>query len=144
MTPSGFLRRVTADAAGLLAALAVVSSWIGGGQVGLGVLAGGALSVGNLWWLSRRVIRMADLEERPGAPRALPSVGGVWGVRLAAPHQSSIGIALRLVAVTAIVAVVLASGLGHPVGVVAGLTVLPCALIARGLRSAREVSAPWR
>jgi hypothetical protein len=50
---------------------------------------------------------------------------------------------LRLAAVTGVVGVVFASGVAHPVGVVAGLTVLPCALIARGLRSAREVSAPW-
>jgi hypothetical protein len=140
MTPSGFLRRVTVDAAGLLAALALVSSWIAGVDVGVGVLAGGALSVGNLWWLSRRVIRGADVEECPGYPGALPSVGGVWGARLAAPHPGSL---LRLAAVTGVVGVVFASGVAHPVGVVAGLTVLPCALIARGLRSAREVSAPW-
>jgi hypothetical protein len=85
MTPSGFLRRVTVDAAGLLAALALVSSWIAGVDVGVGVLAGGALSVGNLWWLSRRVIRGADVEERPGYPGGRFRGGGGFGGRVSRP-----------------------------------------------------------
>jgi hypothetical protein len=50
----------------------------------------------------------------------------------------SLGSVLRLGGVAGAVAIVLTSGFAHPVGVVAGLTVLPFVLVARGLASARE------
>jgi len=40
--------------------------------------------------------------------------------------------------VTVAVAVLFVTGWFHPVGLVVGLAVLPCALVARGLRLARE------
>ena len=44
---------------------------------------------------------------------------------------------LRLSALAAAVTLALLSGHAHPLGIVAGLSVLPIAVIARGLRDAR-------
>ena len=89
-----FVRRATVDAAAVLGAIALGAAWVAGPGAGVGVLAGGAIAVGNLWWLSLRAV-----------------------------------------------AVVFASGLVHPLAVVAGLTVLPVVVIVRGLAVAREASA---
>ena len=49
------------------------------------------------------------------------------------------GAGVRFAVLFVAFAALCAGGYAHPVAVVVGLTVLPCALIAQGLRSAREV-----
>jgi hypothetical protein len=46
---------------------------------------------------------------------------------------------LRMLAVTGAFGALLATGVIHPVALVIGVTALPCALVARGLYTAREV-----
>lgn len=118
MNPARFVKRVTIETASLLGALALGGAWLVDPTAGVGVLAGGALGLGNLWWLVRRVLGASETR------------GWVLGA------------AARLGVLGAAVAVVLASGVAHPVGVVVGLSVLPFVLIARGLAEAREMSTP--
>jgi hypothetical protein len=110
--------RVTIDAALLAAALAFGGAWFGGRTVCFGILAGAFLALADFWWLSARLDSVAST-----APTALTWLGAA-GLRLA-------GIAVA-------VAALFMTGWFHPVGLVAGLAVLPCALVARGLRLARE------
>lgn len=104
----------------LVGALAVVAGWIGGATAGVGVLAGGAIAIVNFRWLTSRL----------AAVLAGDAAGRVAGLALG----------LRLLGVGAAVAGLLLSGAAHPVALVVGLTVLPCDLIARGLRSAEARS----
>jgi hypothetical protein len=110
--------RVTVDAGLLAAALALGGAWFGGRTVCFGIIGGALLALADFWWLSARLdtVSMA-------APGALAWVAAA-GLRLA-----GIAVAVGLLFVT---------GWFHPVGLVAGLAVLPCALVARGLRLARE------
>ena len=116
MTAIAFVKRASVETAVVLSALAVAASLIFGPAVGVGVVAGGALALVNLWWLARRVVAATE------APVSNWSLGSV----------------LRLGGVAGAVAIVLTSGFAHPVGLVAGLTVLPFVLVARGLAAARE------
>jgi hypothetical protein len=116
MTATGFLRRVTLGTAVAVSLVALVAAWLAGTSAGVGVVAGGVLVVGNLWWLARVAASAARNHEARWA----------------------LGAMLRLTVLGGACAVVLASGLAHPVAVVIGLTVLPCALIVQGLRVARE------
>ena len=117
MTPAHFLARVTLDSAIAVIALAPAATWLGGSQAGLGVFAGGLLGLGSLWWLARAALSMSQANfERTR-----------WVVTAA----------VRFVAIAGLVALVLSTGLAHPVALVVGMTVLPCALITEGLRSAR-------
>jgi hypothetical protein len=118
MTATTFVTRVTIDAGVGLAILACLAGWLAGPSVGIGVVAGGALALGNLWWLAGRVL--AASVATPGAAR--------W----------SVGAVIRLAVTGAALAIVLGTSLAHPLGIVAGLTVLPFALIARGLALGRE------
>jgi hypothetical protein len=83
----------------------------------VGVLAGGTVGVGGLWWLARGAFAMtaSNFESRRWVMTA----------------------ALRFAVIAGALALVLVTGLAHPIGLVVGITVLPCALIAEGLRSAR-------
>jgi hypothetical protein len=118
MTATTFLTRVTIDGAVALSVLAALAAWLAGPSHGLGVLAGGVLALGNLWWIGRRTASLLAANA-PGAPGPLGAV-------------------TRLAVMGAAVAVVLATGLAHPIGVVVGLTVLPFTVIARGLAAARQ------
>jgi ATP synthase I subunit len=118
MTADRFVRRVTMKTAIAVAAIALVAIWIVDGSVGLGVAIGGAIVIGNLWWLAA----VATSAAKSHVHRAR------WAIVAA----------MRFGAIAVLVAVVLASGVAHPIGVVVGLAVLPCALIAQGLQSARE------
>ena len=114
-----FRTRVTLETAIALAALAVPAAWLAGPSAAIGVLAAGGLTVGNFWWLSR----------------AAPATGGPTAV----PPQVSgwiFATGIRFTLLFAALAALCAGGYAHPVAVVVGLTVLPCALIARGLRDA--------
>jgi hypothetical protein len=111
MTPSELTTRVTLDTCGAVAALAALGWWLLGAPIGLGVLAGGALAVVNFRWLVARAAIAA----------------ATW----------VLGAALRFVACAGACGLLLAYGWAHPIALVAGFTVLPCDLIARGLESAR-------
>jgi hypothetical protein len=117
MTSKAFVRRVSVETAIGLGVLGVLAGWFAGPSAGLGVVAGGILALANLWCLSAR------------AMSAAAAAGGA-GWALAAM--------LRLAATAVALALILMTGLAHPVGIVAGLTVLPLALVARGLAASRE------
>jgi hypothetical protein len=118
MTRSSLTTRVTFDVSLLTLAVGLGGAWVGGRTVFFGILAGAVLALADFWWLSARLD-----DVRASAPRAMVWVGAA-GLRLA-------GIALT-------VALLFVTGWFHPVGLVVGLAVLPCALVARGLRLARE------
>ena len=118
MTPSELATRVTLDTCLAVAALAALGGWLMSAPVGVGVLAGGALAVVNCRWLAAR----AAIATATGAGSAAAWV---------------LGAALRFTACAAACGILLAYGWAHPIALVAGFTVLPCDLIARGLESAR-------
>jgi len=95
------------------------AAWLGGVDGALGAAAGAGIAVANFRWLASRVsITLAAASAgRPG--RAL---GGV----------------LRLAALAAVVALLLASGHADPIAIVGGLSVIPVTVIAEGLRTVRE------
>ena len=113
--------RVTMETAIVVTALTLPAAWLGGTSGAVGLLAAGALTVGNFWWLSRAAASAGD----PAAPRR--EVAG-W----------VLGAGARFAVLIAAFAALCAGGHAHPVAVVVGLSVLPCAVIAQGLRSARE------
>jgi len=115
-----FRLRVTLETVISVAALAVPAAWLAGPSAAIGVLAAGVLAVANFWWLSRAVS-----EADPAVARAR---AGSWMLVTGA----------RFTILFAAFAALCAGGHAHPVAVVVGLSVLPCVLIARGLRSARE------
>src|SRR5437870_7337124 len=115
---SEFRARVTLDTAIALAALAVPAAWLAGWPGAVGVLAAGALVVGNFWWLSRAAATA-------GAPGGAPPQVSGW----------VFAAGIRFLVLFAAFAALCAGGYAHPVAVVLGLTVLPCALIVQGLRS---------
>jgi hypothetical protein len=117
MTMTDMRMRVTIDAALLVVAVALVALWVGGVPGLLGVLAGGVLALADFWWLAARLDGVT-----PDTRRA------TWGATAG----------LRLAAVAVAVAVLFVTGHFHPVGLVVGLSALPCALVARGLGLARE------
>lgn len=117
MTATGFLRRVTLASATAVSLVALLAGWLADGTVAAGVVAGGTLVVGNLWWLAA----VAASAARTPIHRTR------WAVVAA----------LRFAVIAVVCGVALGSGFAHPVGIVVGLTVLPCALIVQGLRAAR-------
>ena len=116
MTAMDFVKRTSVDTAVSVGVVSLGVLVFGSGPAAIGVLAGGVLALANLWWLARRAV----------AATQAPAMA--W----------SLGTVLRFAAVGGAVALVLGTGAAHPLGVVAGLTVLPFALIARGLAAARE------
>ena len=107
--------RVSLAAAVVTAGLAGPAAWLGGAPGAIGMVAGAALAIANLWWLSRRAPMSGE------GPSTL-----AWG--------ASIG--LRLSAAALVVGALLVTGWAHPVGLVAGLSVLPPVLVLAGLRDA--------
>jgi hypothetical protein len=118
MTATELSARVMLESGLATAALGAIAFAVGGAAAGAGVVAAGALTLGNFWWLVRGTAAAAH-----GRRARL----ALWGLSAGA----------RFLALLAALAVLLASGRVHPVAVVAGLTILPCALVARGLRAAR-------
>lgn len=110
--------RVSLSAALVTVALTAPAAWLAGVAGGLGVAAGGALAIANLWWLSRRA--------------------QIHGDRGSALWVAAVGV--RLLALALVVAALLVSGWVHPVALVAGLSVLPPVLIAAGLRTGNLAS----
>ena len=113
--------RVTVATTIVVIALTLPAAWLAGSPAAIGVLAAGALTVGNFWWLSRAASTASD----PTTPRV--EVAG-W----------VLGAGARFTVLFAAFAALCAGGYAHPVALVVGLSALPCALIAQGLRSARE------
>ena len=119
MTPNELTTRVTLDTCATAATLAALAWWLAGESAGLGVLVGCALAVVNFRWL----VACAFVATSTGSASA-----AAWIV----------GAGLRFVACTVACGILLATGWAHPIALVAGFTVLPCDLIARGLASARR------
>lgn len=117
-TTTSFVVRVTRESLALVVCLAIIATVLGGARGALGVVTGGALAVLDFWWLSGRVAAWSGGADRPRA---------LWV--LAAN--------VRFVAVAALCAVVFLRGWVHPVALLAGLSVLPFAVITQGLRAAR-------
>ncbi len=115
MSVSELRLRVTAESAVIVVVLAAVAATLGGARVGLGVLAGGALAIASFWRLA------AD------AASVSTAASGRW----------LIASALRFGGLAAATAVLLVLDWAHPVALVFGLTILPCDLVAQGLRLAR-------
>ena len=119
MTPSEWTLRVTLETCLAVAALGALGAWLGGVNAGVGVLAGGALAVGNFRWLVARAL-------------AATAMGGT------PPAAWLIGAGLRFAACAVACAALLSAGWAHPLGLAAGLTILPVDVIARGLADARR------
>jgi hypothetical protein len=117
MVPTELTSRVSRDACVLGAAVTAPAAWLGGLDGALGAAAGAGIAVGNFRWLAARVTTQAD----GSAGRALWAISAM----------------LRLSALAAAVTLAILSGHAHPLGIVAGLSVLPIAVIARGLRDTR-------
>ncbi|HSE92593.1 MAG TPA: ATP synthase subunit I [Methylomirabilota bacterium] len=119
MTTTELSARVTVESAVACAALALLALLGWGVTAGAGVAAAGALTIVNFRWLARA----AALAAAGGRERRLAA----WGLSAAG----------RFAGVLAAFALLFTSGWVHPVGVVVGLAVLPCAVVARGLAAAR-------
>lgn len=117
-TVSELRTRVTAQSAVAVTVLAGLAVWVAGAPAGVGIAAAGTLTIANFWWLARGVGSAAGTPDRA---RALLTVAA----------------GARFVTLLGAFALVLVSGWAHPVAVVAGLSVVPCALIVVGLRTAR-------
>lgn len=122
MTSTSLAGRVTLETLVLAGALAVPVAWLGGPRAALGVVAGAVLAVLNFRWLVARASAACSVLSTGDGPAL------AW----------LISAGLRFVAVAAACAVLLVSGWAHPIGLIVGLTVLPCDLIAQGLRAAPE------
>jgi hypothetical protein len=117
MTPSELVARVTRETCVVTAVLVGPAALLGGPAGALGVLAGGTLTVLSFRWL---------------AARAAAAVGGhARGGWLAAAG-------LRFGASMAACGALLATGWAHPLALLAGVTVLPCAVVRLGLTASGE------
>jgi hypothetical protein len=115
--------RVMWASAATTAVLAGVAYGLMGVDAGVGVAAAGALTGVNFWWL----VHNAAVAAGPGpASRRV-----VWAITAG----------LRFLAVMGALVVLLASGLAHPVAVVAGLAIVPITVIVLGLRAAGRAEA---
>ncbi|MFQ5828567.1 MAG: ATP synthase subunit I [Candidatus Methylomirabilia bacterium] len=123
MTARELIRGVSVLSAGVVLFLGLGAILLAGAPVGLGVLSGGGLALANFLWLAR---------------------GGERALALASGRQVAsawiLGLGLRYLATFGAFGLLLWSGRVDPVGVVAGLTVLPPLLIASALYNSREAS----
>jgi len=95
--------------------VAAGAGWLAGVPGAVGAVAGSAIALLHFRWFAR------------GAARALCGGPG-RGLSLA-------GLGLRFAGTFATLALTLATGWAHPLAVIAGLSVLPPALVAEGARS---------
>lgn len=120
MTTSELSARVTIESAVACAVLALLATAGWGVAAGAGVAAAGTLTIMNFRWLAR------------GAAAAA-TAGGRDSRRVAWALSATGRFAVMITAF----ALLFASGWVHPVAVVAGLVVLPCAVVASGLAAVR-------
>jgi hypothetical protein len=137
MTPTELRTRVVRETGAGVLLLALIAGWLGGGPGFVGVAAAGAITVANFWWLAR------GASAALGASRSGPVASPKWAPRRGATPSAVSGVwivaaGFRFLALLAALAALCATGWAHPVAVVAGLTVLPCDVIALGLRAARD------
>ena len=123
MTASELGARVIQGGALAGAALALGAGWGWGVRAAAGVAVGAAVALLDFAWLARGV---ALLAAAPGARRP----GVRWAVALAA----------RYLVTFAALGLPVALGWAHPVALAVGVTVLPLALTAGGLRAARQAA----
>jgi hypothetical protein len=119
MIVSSFAMRVARDTCVVGALLALATAWIAGRAGGLGIVAGALLAVGNFLWLARRA-------SEAGAGAVATSSVAAW----------ALASGLRLLATGVLCVLLFKLDVIHPVGLVAGLTLLPGAVIVQGLRAA--------
>ncbi len=115
--------RVSRTSLIVLAPVSLAGGLLGGWPGALGTVAGGALSLASLHWLSRGV-------RNAGAFLAGGRAHPLWVIALGCRYLLFFGA----------VALLLWSGAVHPFGLVAGLSVLPPVLIILGLRAARAAA----
>lgn len=115
--------RVTLAGAAMTALLAGAALGLAGPGAGLGIVAAGGITLANFWWL---VNNAASVFGTGAAPRR-----AVWVVAAG----------FRFVVVAAALVALLASGIVPPVAFVAGLVILPAAVIVLGLRAAASSEA---
>src|SRR3990167_2993557 len=118
MTSTEFGARVISRGALAGAAAALVAAWGWGAPASGGVLVGAAVALLHFAWLARGVALGAPGARRPGA-RWIVALGTRYLVTFAA------------------LAAPVALEWAHPVALGVGVTVLPLALTAAGLRAAR-------
>ena len=118
MTPGDFTTRLTVGTGVVTVALALLAAWLAGASAGVGVLAGGVLAVVNVRWLIARAL-------------AASAAGSHSTARL-------VGAGVRFAILLVACGVLLATRLAHPVALLLGFSVLPCQVIAQGLRAARR------
>lgn len=112
--------RVSRTSLVVLVPVSLAGAWIGGAPGAVGTVAGGLLSLLSFHWLSRGV-------RNAGAFLAGGRSHPLW----------VIGLGLRYTVLFGAVALLLGTGAAHPMGLVAGLSVLPPVVIILGLRAAR-------
>ncbi|MCI0547987.1 MAG: ATP synthase subunit I [Candidatus Rokubacteria bacterium] len=120
MTTAELVTRVMLTGLVVAALLAAPAWWLGGPGAALGVLAGAAIVLVDFRWLTRDAERML----------ARVAAGGPGAPRLAT-------LGLRRLAIFGVLGLLIASGVSHPLAVIAGLVVLPPLLVVHGLRGAR-------
>jgi hypothetical protein len=103
----------------LLVPVSLAGAWLGGAPGAIGTVAGGLLSLTSLYWISRGV-------RNAGGFLAGGRSHKLWVFALM----------LRYAVLFAVVALLLRSGIAHPFGLVAGLSVVPPVVIILGLRAA--------
>jgi ATP synthase I chain len=108
--------RVTRDSAVVLSVVAGLALLLAGTRGALGVVAAGALTVVNFWWLTGTVTRVVAGGGRPAV--AWASAGA------------------RLLTLLLVFVLLFAARAVEPLAVIAGLGVLPAVLIMRGLVAA--------
>src|SRR2546428_8915235 len=125
MSASELRLRVAAESAVIVVGRAVAAATSGGARVGLGVLAGGAPAMASFWRLAGDAASVS----------LATAASGRW----------LIASALRFGGLAAATAVLLVLDWAHPVALVFGLTILPCDLVAQGLRLARgQPEGSWK
>jgi hypothetical protein len=129
MTTGDLRARITRTGLAVVAGLAVAGGLVGGFDGAGGVLAGGAVGIFSF----RRLAALVDRVGTAGpADGRLPTLG---------PD------AFRYVATFALLSLVVGTGWAHPLGVAAGVAVLPPLLLVEGLRGGgdeRGGMTAWR
>jgi ATP synthase I subunit len=106
----------------LLVPVTLASAWLGGASSAVGTVAGGLLSLASLYWVTRGVRNAGGFLAGGRSNRG-------WVIALV----------LRYAVLFGVVALLLRTGAAHPLGLVAGLSILPPVVIILGLRSVRAL-----
>lgn len=120
MTARELVHGVSMLSAGFVLLLGLGGFLLAGVPVALGVLSGGGLALANFLWLAR------------GGERALALASGRQ-----VPSVWALGLGLRHLATFGAFGFILSSGRVDPLGVVAGLSILPPLLIGYALYNSR-------